>query len=282
MGDKSGIEWTEATWNPTTGCDRISSGCDRCYALTLAARLKAMGQPRYQRDGDPRTSGPGFGLTLHPDMLDKPLRWKRPRLIFVDSMSDLFHRDVPDEFIVRVFDTMARARQHTFQVLTKRSKRLARLTNERVATPDEVDAGCELGVVPGVWDIVNSGNPAPNVQLGVSIEDDPWCYRADHLRDADAAVRFISAEPLIGALPFLDLSGIDWLIVGGESGHGARSLDLAWVRDLRDRCAEAGTAFFVKQLGERWSIDNGHGRTHGGDWDVWPEDLRIREYPKAA
>ena len=216
MGDKTGIEWTDATWNPVTGCDRLSPGCDHCYALTMAGRLKRMGSARYQRDGDPRTSGPGFGVTCHEDVLDQPLRWRRPRRIFVNSMSDLFHPDVPDLFIAQVFTVMALCPQHTFQILTKRPQRMASLLRHREACYD--------------------GWPLPNVWLGTSIENDRYAFRADHLRATPAAVRFVSAEPLLGPLPSLDLTGIDWLIVGGESGPAARPMHPDWVRDLRDRC----------------------------------------------
>ena len=253
MGDKSGIQWTGSTWNPTTGCDRTSPGCDNCYALTLAARLKAMGQDKYQRDGDPRTSGPGFGLTVHEDALDIPKKWRAGRLIFVNSMSDLFHDDVPVSFIRRVFDVMAETPRHTYQVLTKRSKRLASVAGDL--------------------------NWPPNVWMGVSIESDRYAFRARHLAEVPAAVKFVSCEPLIAAVPSLDVSALEWVIVGGESGKSARSLDLAWVRDIQAKCAAAGVALFVKQLGTGWSLDSGHGRTHGGEWDLWPQDLRVREMP---
>lgn len=225
MADRSGIEWTEVTWNPTTGCDKTSPGCDNCYALTLAKRLRAMGQPKYQNDGDPRTSGPGFALTVHEDTLASPYRWKSPRLIFVNSMSDLFHPDVPLDFIKRVFTVMAETPQHTYQVLTKRSKRLA-------AVAGELD-----------W--------PSNVWMGVSVETERYAFRLDHLRSVDAAVRFVSAEPLLGPLPDLDLTSIDWLIAGGESGPNARPMDEEWVRGLRDQCGGAGVAFFFKQWGGR-------------------------------
>jgi protein gp37 len=253
MGDKSGIQWTGSTWNPTTGCDRTSPGCDNCYALTLAARLKAMGQPKYQVDGDARTSGPGFGLTRHEESLTIPHRWRAGRLIFVNSMSDLFHEDVPLEFIKRVFDVMAETPRHTYQVLTKRSKRLAASAHE-LPWPE-------------------------NVWMGVSIESDRYTFRARHLAEVPAAIRFLSCEPLLGPLPSLDLTGIHWAIVGGESGQHARPLDLAWLRSIRDACASASTELFVKQLGSAWSAECGHGRSHGGEWDLWPTDLRIRKMP---
>src|SRR5580658_4659864 len=212
MADRSSIEWTEATWNPTTGCDRTSPGCDRCYALTLAKRLKAMGVAKYQNDGDPRTSGPGFRVTVHPDALDLPLHWASPRTVFVNSMSDLFHDDVPLEFIRQVFNVMAETSQHTYQVLTKRAQRLAKVAED----------------LP--W-------PA-NVWMGVSIENDRYAFRANHLRSVPAAVRFLSVEPMLGPVPSLDFSGIHWVIAGGESGHGARPIGATWVMDLQERCAE--------------------------------------------
>ena len=223
MADGSKIEWTEATWNPTTGCDRISIGCDNCYALVLSKRLKAMGAAKYQNDGDPRTSGPGFQVTVHPDALRLPLSWRKPRLVFVNSMSDLFHAKVPVAYVREVFEVMAEAEQHTFQVLTKRARRLARVSPTLS------------------W--------AQNVWMGVSVECDDQCSRVDDLRQVPAAVRFLSLEPLLGPLPSLDLEGIDWVIVGGESGPRARPLDPQWVRDLRDQCLRAGVPFFFKQWG---------------------------------
>jgi protein gp37 len=193
--------------------------------MTLAKRLRAMGQPKYQNDGDPRTSGPGFKLTIHPDALEIPYGWRSPRVIFVNSMSDLFHPDVPLAFIRSVFAVIADTPQHTYQVLTKRSKRLAQLANELT------------------W--------APNLWMGVSVESDRYRFRIDHLRDVAAAVRFVSAEPLLGPLPRLDLAGIDWLIAGGESGPNARPVERAWIRDLRDQCRARDVAFFFKQWGGR-------------------------------
>jgi protein gp37 len=225
VADGSTIEWTEATWNPTTGCDRVSSGCDHCYALTLSKRLKAMGAVKYQRDGDPRTSGPGFGVTVHEDALRLPYTWRSPRVVFVNSMSDLFHARVPVDFVRRVFDVMAATPQHTYQILTKRSVRLRRLA------PDLH------------W-------PA-NVWMGVSVEDSSQLARIDDLADVPAAVRFLSCEPLLGSLSGLDLGSVDWLIAGGESGPRHRRLDPAWVLELRDACAHAEVPFFFKQWGGR-------------------------------
>ena len=231
MSDRTAIEWTEATWNPTTGCDRVSKGCDNCYALALAKRLKAMGNRRYLNDGDPKTSGPGFKLTLQDDMVDRPHRWAKPRFIFVNSMSDLFHPDVPLEFIQRVFTVMADTPRHTYQILTKRSHRLAALA-------EDLD-----------W--------PPNVWMGVSVEDDRYTFRVDHLRAVNAAVRFISAEPLLGPLPSLDLSEMHWLIAGGESGPKARKMQESWALELRDHCAAEDVLFFFKQWGGRTSKSNG-------------------------
>jgi len=243
MADHSAIEWTEATWNPTTGCDKTSPGCDHCYALTLSKRLKAMGSAKYQRDGDPRTSGPGFGLTVHPDALDIPRSWASPRLIFVNSMSDLFHKDVPIDYIRRVFDVIADTPQHTYQMLTKRSKRLASIA-PRLDWPT-------------------------NLWMGVSIESQKYAFRMDHLREVGSAVRFVSAEPLLGPLTDLDLTGIHWMIAGGESGHDARPMDEQWVRDLRDQCFAAGTPFFFKQWGGRTPKAGGR-ELEGQTYDEMP------------
>jgi protein gp37 len=248
MGDRSSIEWTEATWNPTTGCDRISRGCDNCYALTLAKRLKAMGQPHYQLDGDPRTSGPGFGVASHADALGLPLTWAKPRVVFVNSMSDLFHARVPLKFIHEVFEVMAATPQHTYQVLTKRARRLRRLA-------PELD-----------W--------PPNVWMGVSVEDSAVLDRIENLRLVPAAVRFLSCEPLLGPLPQLPLEGIHWVIAGGESGPNARPMDRVWVEDLRDQCASAGIPFFFKQWGGRTPKAGGRD-LDGRTWDDMPEPAGI-------
>jgi protein gp37 len=246
MGDRSTIEWTEATWNPVTGCDRVSPGCDHCYALTLAARLKAMGSPKYQQDGDPRTSGPGFGVTLHPDELVAPRRWRRPRRVFVNSMSDLFHPRVPVEFIAEVFAMMAETPQHTYQVLTKRPKR-ARSVLRDLNSP-----------------------PLRNVWVGVSVEDEERTDRVAVLRETLAAVRFLSCEPLLGPLSSLDLAGIDWVIVGGESGAEARPMREAWVTEIRDNCLDTGIPFFFKQWGGRTPKAGGR-RLAGRTWDEMPQ-----------
>src|SRR3954447_14391423 len=227
----SSIEWTEATWNPVTGCSEVSPGCAHCYAKTFAERWRGTPGHPYEQ---------GFDLRLWPERLEVPLRWKRPRVIFVNSMSDLFHEGIPDDYVRAVFDVMVRAEQHTFQILTKREDRLAELA------PD----------LP--W-------PA-NVWMGVTIENRRFVHRADRLREVDAAVRFISAEPLLGPLEGLDLSRIDWLIAGGESGHKHRRCDPDWIRALRDRCAAEEVAFFFKQWGGRTSKSGGRtldGETYG-------------------
>lgn len=246
MADGSSIEWTEATWNPTTGCDRVSAGCDNCYALALSRRLKAMGSSKYQRDGDPRTSGPGFGVTLHPQALALPYRWRQPRVVFVNSMSDLFHAKVPLSFVRDVFAVMADTPHHTYQVLTKRSLRLRRVG-------DRLD-----------W-------PA-NLWMGVSVESAEQLGRIDDLRAVGANVRFVSAEPLLTALPGLDLDGIHWVITGGESGPNARRCDPDWVRAIRDSCAAQGTAFFHKQWGGHTPKKGGR-TLDGRTWDEMPARL---------
>jgi protein gp37 len=230
VGERSRIEWTQATWNPVTGCDRVSAGCDHCYALALARRLKAMGSPRYQADGNAVTSGPGFGVSLHPEVLTVPYRWRAPRTVFVNSMSDLFHARVPVGYIREVFAVAADTPRHTYQVLTKRARRARRLAGQ-------LD-----------W-------PA-NLWMGVSVENAAQLHRVDDLRAVPAAVRFVSCEPLLGPLtgpgvPVLDLSGIGWVIAGGESGPGARPAHPDWVRGLREAAAAAGVPFFFKQWGGR-------------------------------
>jgi protein gp37 len=251
MADKTAIGWTEATWNPTTGCDRVSAGCDHCYALTLAGRLKLMGSPKYQHDGDPRTSGPGFGLTIHPSALSQPIRWTRPRLIFVNSMSDLLHARVPASFVADVWRVMAQTPRHTYQVLTKRPERLPR-------------------VLARVHETLGLAEPLPNAWVGTSIELDQHARRADHLRAAPAAIRFLSLEPLLGPLPSLDLTSIDWVIAGGESGPDFRPLDLDWVRDIRDRCTQLGIPFFFKQVGGITPKAGGR-ELDGRTWDQFPD-----------
>ena len=235
MSASSTIEWTDCTWNPLTGCTKISAGCAHCYAERMARRLQAMGQPNYVH---------GFQLTLHPHLLQAPLGWKRPHRVFVNSMSDLFHPDAPAEFIVRVFDVMRRASWHTFQLLTKRSERLVELNS---ALP---------------W--------PPNVWMGVTVESEAYRFRADDLRRTGAQVRFLSLEPLLGPLPRLDLSGIHWVIVGGESGPGARPLQEDWVLDIRDQCQAAQVPFFFKQWGGVRKKRAGR-LLEGCTWDAMPD-----------
>ncbi|MFJ7525187.1 DUF5131 family protein [Streptomyces griseus] len=405
----SKIEWTEQTWNPTTGCDRISPGCDNCYALTMAKRLKGMGSAKYQTDGDPRTSGPGFGITNHPDTLTEPLRWKKPRKVFVNSMSDLFHARVPRDFLAQVFAVMAATPQHTYQILTKRPERAARI----------LGGGCKCGhpngehfrasmewaatshsptYVPGLEHGIyhRSGWPLPNVWIGTSVENQKYAdLRIPALLKTPAAVRFLSCEPLLGPVdlsPWLppispmpvndapqtwdewtwpnwvpaevrnaieDFWGaaqgrsprdwmrnmheqgapafgatlrmndgfgpkpskvtgrfvhawnnigrlvlgdnpnrtfaytsfgsttrrnsqpLDWVIVGGESGPGARAFAPAWAADVAKTASDAGVATFIKQLGAVWARDNNASDTKGGNPDDWPVELRVREYPQA-
>lgn len=327
MGDKSSIEWTDASWNPVTGCSRVSPGCAHCYALELAPRLRAMGVQRYidAADGG-KGSGPAFGVTLHRDVLDQPLRWRRPRRIFVNSMSDLFHEDVPDVFIQMVWQVMEQAPEHVFQILTKRPERMREWVTGWLERKLDYAHRCETN--PNEWmrdspaaiDARARARPLPNVWLGVSIENRRFVGRADVLRETPAAVRFISAEPLLGPLvydgsaddtagedrpwwqedgylcwsddyegPQLDLTGIDWLIVGGESGHRARPMDPQWARDLRDACqrdhndivgadrpheqfprwSSVGTAFFFKQWGGTRPKSGGR-ELDGRTWDEMP------------
>jgi protein gp37 len=278
---KTNIEWTDETWNPITGCDRVSDGCTNCYALSLAKRLKAMGAEAYQRDGDPRTSGEGFGLTLQPDRLDQPLRWTKPRKVFVNSMSDLFHKDVPDTYIAAVFDVMARAPRHTFQLLTKRHARMRSLltswaTEGMVSDNGWLHKGAPMGSIrhtSPLW------TPPPNVILGVSVENQHWAnLRIPALLNTPAAARFLSMEPLLGPVDLTMLTGkgmawnaldrespahppIDWVIVGGESGHGARPMHPDWARTIRDDCARWEVPFLFKQWGE-WAPHRLDGGVH--------------------
>jgi protein gp37 len=283
------IEWTDRTWNPTTGCDRVSAGCDHCYALTMAKRLKGMGSAKYQRDGNPKTSGPGFGLSAHADVLSAPLTWSTPQKVFVNSMSDLFHKDVPEDFIARVWTVMAKTPQHTYQILTKRHDRMRSIVRRiawRSATTEERQRGVRGSVAyvqqdEKLNDHLGTPRVLPNVWLGCSVEDQKWAdIRIPALLETPAKVRFISAEPLIGAV---DLNGqwldgecaecqgagtkgwdewqcivcagegtlprLHWVIAGGESGPGARPMHPDWARLLRDQCTGAGVPFLFKQWG---------------------------------
>lgn len=238
MADRSAIEWTETTWNPVTGCTKITRGCDNCYAERLAERFR--GTP-----GHP--FGTGFDLTLRPERLEQPLAWRRPRTVFVNSMSDLFHKAVPWAFVDRVFDTMEAADHHVFQVLTKRSSRMRRYLERRYA-----------------------GERGPrHIWHGVSVEDEAGAARLAHLRAAPAGLRFLSVEPLLGPVGALDLAGIEWVIVGGESGPRARAMDPAWARDVRDQCAAQGVAFFFKQWGG-FRPKSGGRLLDGREWNEMP------------
>ena len=237
MGNNSSIEWTESTWNPVTGCTKISPGCKHCYAERMSKRLKAMGQPNYTN---------GFVLTVHDHAIELPLRWKSPRIIFVNSMSDLFHQKVSLDFIIKVFDVMNRADWHTYQVLTKRSARLRQLGAR----------------IPWSW--------SPNIWMGVSVETEKYQTRIMDLRGTNARVKFLSLEPLLGPLPNLDLRGIDWVITGGESGPGARPLNPDWVRNIRDQCKKASIPFFFKQWGGVQKKKHGR-ELDGRTWDEMPK-----------
>lgn len=246
MATSSPIEWTEATWNPVTGCDKISPGCAHCYAERMARRLQAMGQRNYVR---------GFEVTLQEQMLELPLHWRRPRRIFVNSMSDLFHSNVPDAFVRQVFEVMHEAHWHEYQILTKRSERLAAIHRS----------------LP--W--------APHIWMGVSVENARFTHRIEHLRSTDARVKFLSLEPLLGSLPDLDLRGIQWVIVGGESGPRARPMQRSWVLDIRDQCRAAGVAFFFKQWGGVFKKRTGR-ELDGRTWDEMPavrEDAGPASWP---
>ena len=245
MRKDSNIAWTGPTWNPVSGCNKITAGCDNCYAFTFAERFRGVRGNYYEK---------GFDLQLRPTQLEVPKRWHEHRKVFVNSMSDLFHKDIPFDYLERVYETMRLCPQHIFQILTKRPEPMRRLV-PKLTNP-----------------------PLPNVWYGVTIEDDSATWRADMLRETPAAIRFLSLEPLLGPLPSLKLDGIDWAIVGGESGHGARPMDLSWVRDLRDRCVNAGVPFFMKQMGtvaaRTLSIPG-----KGEKPEEWPEEFRLREYP---
>lgn len=235
----SSIEWTESTWNPLTGCTKISAGCKNCYAERMAKRLQAMGLEKYKD---------GFRLALHPETLEEPLTWSKPQMIFVNSMSDLFHKDVPVDFILRVFDVMRRAHWHQFQILTKRAERLLEL-DASIAWPE-------------------------NVWMGVSVENEDVVYRIDLLRQTHAVIKFLSLEPLLGPLPNLNLRGIHWVIAGGESGPRARPVEQEWVRDIRDQCNRARVPFFFKQWGGTRKKKTGR-LLDNRTWDELPREPAI-------
>ncbi|MCC7082193.1 MAG: phage Gp37/Gp68 family protein [Burkholderiales bacterium] len=322
MGDRSHIQWTDATWNPTTGCSKVKSGCKNCYALREWARLSAPRTPPNVYTGRKFTD-----VRTHDDRLDQPLRWTKPRRVFVNSMSDLFHKKVPDEFIDRVFAVMAQAHQHTYQVLTKRAERMREYLTRRASAVEGtlvgmriMDARLRRKHLQFMW-------PLPNVWLGVSVEDQATAdERIPLLLRTPAAVRFVSYEPAIGRVDFCETfgmwwnstmrafessgaqfnrpngrRGIDWVIVGGESGPKARACDLAWIRSTVQQCKAAGVPCFVKQAGARPILDCPPGEENepqmrpdgsarywtiamkdrkGGDMAEWPEDLRVREFPK--
>jgi protein gp37 len=308
----TGIEWTDTTWNPVTGCTRVSPGCDHCY-IERTPPFRMAGR-RFDHAG----TGATTGVQLHPERLDQPFRWRKPRRVFVNSLSDLFHTDVDDEYLARVFAVMAATPQHTYQVLTKRPARMRALLADpqlllEATTEDEWTAQT---LYDAAW-------PLPNLWLGVSVEDQHWAdIRIPYLLDTPAAVRFLSCEPLLGPIRLTRLlvspdlcpagcgcsfaqdpdrrdcacdgpcrmdedwprpaAAIDWVIAGGESGPGARPLDLDWIRDLDAQCVNAGdVALFVKQLGAHWAREHG-ADPKGGNPDHWPPDLRVRDYPKQA
>ena len=241
MAAKSSIEWTESTWNPLTGCTKISPGCEHCYAERIAMRLQAMGQPNYAN---------GFKLTMHEQALELPLQWKKPQTVFVNSMSDLFHKEVPVEFILRTFDIMQRAHWHQFQILTKRADRLLELDSL-------------LSWAPHIW-------------MGVSVENSDYTFRIDCLRQTGAKTKFLSLEPLLGPLQNLNLDGIDWVIVGGESGPGARPMNPSWVLDIRNQCQKAKVPLFFKQWGGTNKKKTGR-RLEGRTWDEMPASYQLPE-----
>jgi protein gp37 len=234
MALASSIEWTDATWNAVTGCTKISPGCSNCYAERMASRLKIIGHPNYIN---------GFQITIHENLIELPLYWRKPLTVFVDSMSDLFHDEVPDEFIFRVFDTMRRAKWHRFQILTKRSKRL-------------LDLSPHLEWMPHIW-------------IGVSVENQNYAFRIEHLRKTGASIKFLSLEPLLGPMPDLNLEEIDWVIVGGESGPRARALETSWVIDIRNQCQKVKVPFFFKQWGGKNKKKAGR-LLEGRTWDETP------------
>ncbi len=242
MAQTSAIEWTDATWNPVTGCTKISAGCDNCYASRFSERFRGVANHPFED---------GFDLTLRPDRTRQPLSWKKPKLIFVNSMSDLFHKEVPASFIDQVFETMEEANWHTFQILTKRSSLMKKYLNRRYST----------------------SNPPEHIWLGVSVEDRSKISRIDHLRDSKAGVRFLSIEPLIGPIGQIDLTGIHWVIVGGESGPKSRPMNAEWVREVRDQCVDQDVPFFFKQWGGIRPKSGGR-ILDGRHWDQFPTEAR--------
>lgn len=239
MSINSSIEWTQTTWNPVTGCTKISAGCLNCYAERMAKRLKAMGQANYKH---------GFKVSCHKRMLSVPATWKKPQIVFVNSMGDLFHDDVPDDFIVQVFDVMANLPQHRFQVLTKRAKRLRKMASKLQWTD--------------------------NIWMGVTVESNTEISRIEHLRNTEAKIRFLSMEPLLSDVPLLNLDGIDWVIVGGESGPGARKMESEWVRSIHKQCQKQKVPFFFKQWGGFQKKKAGR-TLDGKTWDEMPKGVKL-------
>lgn len=241
------MEYKQEVWNPVTGCDKVSAGCDNCYALRLSRRLRAFGVASYQTDGNPVTSGPGFGLALHPASLDKPRHWRKPRMVFVTSMSDLFHARVPRSYVQDVFSVMAETPHHLYLVLTKRPSRARKLADQ-LTWPD-------------------------NVWVGTSVESQDVMHRVDDLKALPAALRFVFFEPLLGPIDGLDLDGIGWVSLGGEAAARPRPLDPAWARTVRDQCHRAGVPFYFKQWGGRSSRSGGR-ELDGRTWDEFPLGLQ--------
>jgi len=287
LSTKTSIEWATKSWSPIIGCERVSSGCDRCYAITTAHIRSHHPNPKVsdafvgtaeRRDGRIDWTGK---VNLLPERLTDPLRWRKPERIFVNSMSDLFHDQVPDDFIARVFAVMAIAERHTFQLLTKRHARMRSLLNSGAF---QTAAAEHMLAMTDADEMKDAGDPfpLPNVHLGVSVENAEWAkIRGDALRETPAAVRWFSCEPLLGAIDDLDLTGIGWVVVGGESGPGARPMHIDWARSLVRQCRAAGVPVFVKQMGSCWDANRGR-RGKGGDIDTWPIELRVRESPQAV
>lgn len=294
MGDNSGIEWTDATWNCIYGCSRVSPGCEHCYAEGFTHRFASMEGHRLQGLTVLSDKGPRWAnkITLAPDRLDQPLRWQRPRMIFVNSLSDVFHKDVPDDYIMAMFAVMGGADRHQFQLLTKRSERMHawfKALHDKYGHPHKILDACEAAARKYGIDVEMGGQwPVQNVWMGVSVEDEKRKFRIEHLRDTPAKIRFVSAEPLLGDLGALDLRGIHWWIDGGESGPGARPMNADWVRNNRDQvlaendrriaAGERGIAYFMKQ----WGQFDAEGVRHrskketgceidGIDWKQWPK-----------
>lgn len=290
---QSSIEWTEATWNPVSGCTRASAGCDLCYAVTMTRRLAAMGQDKYSGLVNPGKSHFNGVIRTHPDALDQPLRRRRDTVYFVNSMSDLFHPKVEFEFVAAVFGVMAATPHHKYQVLTKRPERAAAFFDwlvKRGLDPIQTCANSTFRVTDGSveveTDLFSPTWPLPNVWIGTSVEDERVAERIDAIREVPAQVRFLSCEPLIGPLDLSGkLKGIHWVIVGGESGHGARPMRTEWAASIQDACAEAGVAYFFKQTGRVLARELGLGDSKGSDADVWPAQVRrvgSRAFPQVA